>query len=306
MNLRDLEYAVAVAEHAHFGRAAEACHVSQPTLSGQIRKLEEELGVPLFERGRGGVRVTQIGRAVLEEARAVLSGAERLRDVARAGGDPLGGALSLGLIPTVAPYLIPRFVRRLRDALPRLSVTYREDITERLTADLLSGELDAAVLATPPEDEALTTLPLYREPFQIVFPEGHALGGSDAPAMSEVDRDELLLLTEGHCFRDQALAICELGPPRRSSLRATSLETLINLVSQGMGVTLLPALARPALDELGLQARPLSDAGAARRINLTVRKSFPRDALIARVAQIIRSGLPDTLLEAEGAASLAP
>ena len=295
MNLRDLEYVVAVADHAHFGRASDACNVSQPTLSGQIRKLEAELGGALFERGRGGVRVTELGRAVVAEARTVLAGAERIRDAGRAAGDPLGGSLSLGLIPTVAPYLIPRFVRSLRDQLPQLSVTYREDITERLTADLLSGELDAAVLATPPEDDALTAVPLYVEPFQILFPDGHALGSSATPRMSEVDRDELLLLTEGHCFRDQALALCELGPPRRSSLRATSLETLINLVAQGMGVTLVPSLARPALEELGLQARPLRDANAARRINLTVRRSFPRSALITRIAEIIRQGLPEEL-----------
>ena len=301
MNLRDLSYAVAVADAGHFGRAAERCSVSQPTLSGQIKKLEGELGVVLFERGRGAVRVTEAGRAVIEQAREVLAGAERIRDVARAAQDPLGGSLSLGLIPTVAPYLIPRFVRSLRETLPALSVAYREDITERLTDGLLGGELDAAVLATPPEDDALMAIPLYSEPFRLVFPQGHSLGGSDLPhmsdvAMEDVDRDELLLLTEGHCFRDQALAICELGPPRRSSLRATSLETLINLVSQGMGVTLVPALAVPqgSFRDIGLQARPLSDPAAARDINLTIRRSYPRKELAETVAQIIRDGLPDS------------
>lgn len=291
MNLRDLEYAVAVAEHEHFGRAAEACHVSQPTLSGQIRKLEAELGAPLFERGRGGVRITDLGRSVVAEARGVLAGAERIRDAGRAAGDPLGGSLSLGLIPTVAPYLIPRFVRSLRDQLPQLSVTYREDITERLTADLLSGELDAAVLATPPEDDALLAIPLYVEPFRLVVPDDHALAGAAQPSIGDVDTNELLLLTEGHCFRDQTAALCELGPPRRSSLRATSLETLVNLVAQGMGVTLVPSLARPAAP--GLEVRPLSDLDAARAVNLTVRKRFPRQALVERVAAIIKRGVGD-------------
>lgn len=295
MNLRELEYIAAVARHGHFGRAASACHVSQPTLSGQIRKLEDELGVQLFERGRGPVRVTEAGAAVIEEARAVLAGAERIFDVARAAQDPFGGRLSLGLIPTVAPYLIPRFVRSLRESLPQLSVTYREDITERLTADLLSGALDAAVLATPPEDDALEAIPLFTEPFRLVMPDGHALAGQDRPPMQSVDRDELLLLTEGHCFRDQALAVCELGPPRKSSLRATSLETLVNLVSQGMGVTLVPALALRRDIDSSLVVRPLADQSAARDVVLTVRRSFPRRALADKVAEIIRAGLPDSV-----------
>ena len=295
MNLRELDYVVAVAEHGHFGRAAAACHVSQPTLSGQIRKLEAELGVQIFERGRGPVQVTEAGRGVVAQARRVLAEAESLREAARAAQDPLGGSVSLGLIPTIAPYLIPRFVRRLREALPNLSVTYREDITERLNRDLLSGELDAAVLATEPEDDALLAIPLYVEPFRLVFPDGHGLGTRERLRMSDVDGDEILLLTEGHCFRDQALSICELRPPTQSSLRATSLETLINLVSQGMGVTLVPALATPGLDELGLEARPLIDRGAARAINLTIRKTYPRQDLAERIGAIIRAGLPESL-----------
>jgi LysR family hydrogen peroxide-inducible transcriptional activator len=295
MNLRELKYVIAVADEGHFGRAATACHVSQPTLSGQIRKLEAELGVQLFERGRGPVRVTEAGAAVIKEARFVLAGAERIREVALAAQDPFGGQLSLGLIPTIAPYLIPRFVRSLRESLPQLSVTYREDITERLTEDLLSGALDAAVLATPPEDDGLEAIPLFSEPFRLVMPDGHALAGQDRPPMQSVDRDELLLLTEGHCFRDQALAVCELGPPRKSSLRATSLETLVNLVSQGMGVTLVPALALRHETDPSLIVRPLADSSAARDVVLTVRRSFPRRQLADRVAEIIRAGLPDSV-----------
>jgi LysR family hydrogen peroxide-inducible transcriptional activator len=204
----------------------------------------------------------------------------------------------LGLIPTVAPYLIPRFVGRMRDALPDLSVIYREDITERLVADLESGELDAAVLATPPETDALEAIPLYVEPFRLIFPDGHGLSSLGHLRMADVDQGDVLLLTEGHCFRDQALAICEAPSPEgaANSLRATSLETLINLVAQGQGVTLVPALAMGGLsEEMGLESRTLDDDGAARAINLTVRRSLPRRALIERVADVIRDGLPDAV-----------
>ena len=295
MNLRDLEYVIAVAETGHFGQAADQCHVSQPTLSGQIKKLEDELGITLFERGRGGARLTATGKAVLEQAKLALRAATEIRNLAQAAQDPLAGEFRLGLIPTVAPYLIPRFVARLRDALPDLSIIYREDITERLVADLEAADIDAAILATPPETDALEAIPLYTEPFRLVFPDGHTLSSLAHLRMADVDRDDVLLLTEGHCFRDQALAICDV-PSRTTSLRATSLETLINLVAQGQGVTLVPALAMSGLsDELGLQDRRLEDDGAAREINLTIRKSLPRRALVDRIAEIIRSGLPESV-----------
>lgn len=295
MNLRDLEYVIAVAETGHFGQAADQCHVSQPTLSGQIKKLEDELGITLFERGRGGARLTATGKTVLEQAKLALRAATEIRNLAQAAQDPLAGEFRLGLIPTVAPYLIPRFVARLRDALPDLSIIYREDITERLVTDLEAGDIDAAILATPPETDALEAIPLYTEPFRLVFPDGHTLSSLAHLRMADVDRDDVLLLTEGHCFRDQALAICDV-PSRTTSLRATSLETLINLVAQGQGVTLVPALAMSGLsDELGLQDRRLEDDGAAREINLTIRKSLPRRALVDRIAEIIRSGLPESV-----------
>lgn len=299
MNLRDLDYVLAVAESGHFGRAAKACNVSQPTLSGQIKKLEDELGVQLFERGRGGAKPTDAGRAVAEQARIALRAATEIRQIAQAAQDPFAGEFRLGLIPTVAPYLIPRFVARMRNALPDLSVIYREDITERLIRDLEAGTIDAAILATPPDSDALQAIPLYTEPFRLVFPDGHDLSSLAHLRMSDVNRQEMLLLTEGHCFRDQALAICD-AQSTQTSLRATSLETLINLVAQGQGVTLVPALAMAGLsDELGLEDRTLEDDGAARAINLTIRRSTPRRALTGRVAEIIRSGLPDTVTVAE-------
>jgi len=299
MNLRDLEYVVAVMDIGHFGRAAEVCHVSQPTLSGQIKKLEEALGVTLFERGRGGVRATDTGRAVAAQARIALRAATEIRVIAQAAQDPYAGEFRLGLIPTVAPYLIPRFVARLREALPDLSVIYREDITERLVRDLESGVIDAAILATPPETDALQAIPLYTEPFRLIFPEGHALSSLAHLRMADVDRNDVLLLTEGHCFRDQALAICDApakGPARATSLRATSLETLINLVAQGQGVTLVPSLAMRGLsDDLGLQDRELEDEGAARAINMTIRRTTSRRALAGKIVEIIQAGLPKSV-----------
>ena len=304
MNLRDLNYVLAVAESGHFGRAAKACYVSQPTLSGQIKKLETELGVQLFERGRGGAKPTDAGRAVAEQARTALRAAAEIRQIAQAAQDPFAGEFRLGLIPTIAPYLIPRFVARMRTALPDLSVIYREDITERLVRDLEAGTIDASILATPPESDALQAIPLYTEPFRLVFPDGHDLSSLAHLRMSDVNRQEMLLLTEGHCFRDQALAICDAPLNEKSeaetSLRATSLETLINLVAQGQGVTLVPALAMAGLsDELGLEDRTLEEDGAAREINLTIRRSTPRRALTGRVVEIIRDGLPDSVIIAE-------
>lgn len=298
MTLRDLEYICAVAEYKHFGRAAESCFVSQPTLSGQIKKLEDQLGIILFERSHKAIRVTDIGKDVIAIAREATDAARRIKAVASAAQDPLAGTISLGLIPTIAPYLIPRFVSKIQTELTKLSVHYREDITDRLVEALLSGELDVAVLATPPEDDNLTAIALYSEPFWLVFPKGHSLDAAKQASMADVKDEDVLLLTEGHCFRDQALSICR--PPqkrRRQSLRATSLETLINLVASGQGVTLVPALAMRGgwTHDLDLSARKLTEKGAARQIYLTYRKQFPRVEAIKALANIIIGGLPDSV-----------
>jgi len=296
MTLRELEYVVAVAEHGHFGRAAEAASVSQPTLSGQLKKLEDELGVVIFERGRKGAVPTPNGRKIVAAAREVLAAAKTVESLAAAAQDPLAGALSLGLIPTIAPYLIPRFVTRMEGALPKLKMVYREDVTERLNRDLLQGKLDAAVLATEPEDDGLATIPLFREPFRLVVPAGHELSGVDDVRMRELATDEMLLLTEGHCFRDQALAICRpVQELAGGSLRATSLETLVNLVASGQGVTLVPELAMREVP--GTDMRTLTEPGAARDVNLTFRKSFPRRDLLERVAEVIRDGVAVSAVE---------
>ncbi len=298
MNLRDLDYICAVADHRHFGRAAEACFVSQPTLSGQIKKLELQLGVTLFERSHKGIRITDIGEDVIRIAREARDAAQRIKEVAEAAQDPLAGTLSLGLIPTIAPYLIPRFVGQLNKALPKLSINYREDITDRLVESLVSGDLDIAVLATQPNEDSLTAMELYSEPFWLVFPKDHALHKLNQASMADVKEDDVLLLTEGHCFRDQALSICRpTQKKRRQSLRATSLETLINLVASGQGVTLVPALAMRGgwISDLDLESHKLIDKGAARHIYLTYRKRFPRIAAVEALADIIRNGLPDSV-----------
>ncbi len=300
MNLRDLDYICAVADHKHFGRAAEFCNVSQPTLSGQVKKLEEQLDVTLFERSHKGIRVTDIGAEIIMIAREARDAARRIKAVAAAAQDPLAGNLSLGLIPTIAPYLIPLFVGKLAHELPNIAMTYREDITERLTSSLLSGELDIAILATPPEEDTLTAVELYSEPFWLVFPDTHELRDLDEASMADVKQDDVLLLTEGHCFRDQALSICRPAHRRRrQSLRATSLETLINLVATGQGVTLVPALAMRGgwSADMGLMSHKLTDKGAARKIYLTYRKRFPRIKAVNALADIIKAGLPDSVID---------
>lgn len=303
MNFRDLDYICAVAEHKHFGKASIACNVSQPTLSGQIKKLEDRLGVTLFERSHKGIRVTSIGQEIIAIAREARAAADRIKSVASLAQNPFAGRLSLGIIPTIAPFLIPRFVKNIGVELPDLSITYIEDITPRLNEALSSGTLDAAILATAPEEDMLTAIEIYSEPFWVVLPDGHPLNTLETPSMDDIDPEELLLLTEGHCFRDQALSICRPAQTRRAhSLRATGLETLINLVAAGQGVTLVPALAlgKGSLNQPGLLVKKLKDKGAARTIYLTYRKSFPQQEAVQALVKTIRSGLPETVTILKG------
>lgn len=295
MNIRDLDYICAVAKHLHFGKAAEACHVSQPTLSGQIRKLEDTLGTKLFERTNKSVRVTDIGEeiiAIAQEARGALN---RMKLVAQAAQDPLAGKISLGMIPTIAPYLIPLCARPILKQLPNLALAYKEDITERLTQSLLDGDLDLAILATPSETDRLSALSLYVEPFWIVYPVDHDLRFANPIKMGDVNGQEVLLLTDGHCFRDQALSICHTTP--QSAVQATSLETLVNLVGSGHGVTLVPALSLRSgrTTGQGISAQKLSDKTAERTIYLTYRRQFPRTEIIQALAEIICENLPETV-----------
>lgn len=294
MNLRDLDYICAVDDYRHFGKAADACHVSQPTLSGQIKKLEAYLGVSIFERTNRSVRVTEVGADIIAVARTTQNAVTRIKTIAETARDPMAGTLRLGLIPTIAPYLIPLFAENAHHEFPKLSIIYNEDITERLNADLLSGHLHAAILATEPESEQLATIPLYSEPFWLIYPQGHRLTKTQPLFMRDVSQDEILLLAEGHCFRDQALSICNpIDTHTPQALRATSLETLINLVAAGQGLTLVPALAMNSsiTHNSALNATQLSDRQAARTIYLTYRKAFPRKAAIEALSRLIKTGL---------------
>ncbi len=299
MNIRDLSYITAVARHGHFGRAAESCHVSQPALSSQIKKLEQELGVKIFERDNKSVRLTEVGAELVKLADEALKITERMRLTASAARDPLSGHLKLGFIPTIAPYLVPHFVRHCREALPNLQVGFQEDITDRLNQYLQDGRLDVAILATPPDDSRFEALPLYDEPFWVVFPTGHDLRLMKGIRVDDLPEDELLLLSEGHCFRDQALDVCRIDSrPEIQSVRATSLETLVNMVAAGLGITLLPAMAVGGswLKDYGLETEKLNDSKAYRRIYLTFRKTFPRRPLIQKLANILCQNLPDAVV----------
>lgn len=295
MTLRDLEYVCAVADHTHFGQAAEACHVGQPTLSGQIRKLEEHLGVTLFERTRKSVRLTPVGERIVEIARGMLGAAGQIEQTARAQRDPFAGRFRLGIIPTIAPYLIPRFVKPLDRRFPLLEIVFVEDITDRLTERLEGGALEAAIVATSPDSPRLRSVPLYREPFSVAMPRGHRLAALDSVKPADLDPAELLLLADGHCLRDQALAVCGLeASALGTATSATSLETILNLVSAGHGITFAPALAlqSPWFKSLKVLTRPFPSAGADRKVRILHRSGFPQEPLIEQIARLIRGALP--------------
>lgn len=288
MNLRDLEYFVAVAEVGHFGKAAERCFCTQPTLSGQLRRLEEELGSSLFERTPQRVSLTEFGSLALPLAREALASAARLQELGKAARDPLAGEFVLAAIPTVGPYLWPAALRGLARDLPALRILLREEQTRVLLDSLRSGAVDAGVLAFPIETSGLETVDLWEEAFVIAAPAGHPLTESVPADLRALQGSELLLLEEGHCLRDQALEVCALaGALEREGFRATSLESLREMVRFGIGITLLPeSAARP---EDGLVLIPFRDP-PKRRIGLAWRRGHAREAAIDRVARsLIRS-----------------
>src|SRR3546814_4083286 len=239
MNLRDLRYLAAVAEHRHFGKAAEACFVSQPTLSTQLKKLEQELGVQLVERNPGHILLTEAGERVLERAQVMLRAADDIRSIARRAADPDAASLRIGLIPTLAPYLLPHVVPELHERFPKVELLLVEEKTEVVLQRLREGRLDAGVLALPVPDEHLHVEPLFEEDFLLAVPCEHHLATTTAPVDPRVLVDEqVLLLEEGHCLRDQALAVCQMaGASERSGCRATSMEPLRRMVAGGVGVT---------------------------------------------------------------------
>ena len=244
MNLRDLRYLVALADERHFGRAAERCFVSQPTLSAQVRKLEEYLGVPLVERQPRRVTLTSAGEKIVERARRLLLEADAIVELAKTDRDPLSGAIRIALIPTVGPYLLPHVARRLRKDLPRLKLMLYEFQTAPLLEKLRAGEIDMGILALPVPLDGLDAEPLYDEPFTLAVPAGHKLADHERVKVDDLKGETLLLLEDGHCLRDQALEVCSrIRVHEDQDYRATSLETLRQMVAAGHGVTLLPQLA---------------------------------------------------------------
>jgi LysR family hydrogen peroxide-inducible transcriptional activator len=302
MNLRDLNYIIAVAETHHFGRAAERCFVSQPTLSGQIKKLEQELGVNIFERTNRAVEVTPVGEAILDHARQIVEQADAIRQLAQAHQDPLAGPLRIGAIPTLSPYLMPLILRPLIKQHPQMRPVLSEELTDTLLARLRRHEIDVALLATPVTEADLDTLPLFDEPFWVAYPRKHAFYTKERLTLRDVEQENLLLLAEGHCLAQQAMDLCHIKERQTqgdlADLRATSLETLIQLVAAGFGVTLVPALAMGGawMTGTGVVAQPLKSAQASRRVSLVFRHSFPRRAALQALARVILDHLPNTVV----------
>jgi LysR family hydrogen peroxide-inducible transcriptional activator len=305
MNLSDLRYLVAVADLRHFGRAAEACFVSQPTLSTQIKKLEKELGVDLLERHPRQVLLTSAGEQVVHHARSALAEADAIRDVARQARDPESGSLRIGIFPTLGPYLLPHVVPAVHERFPRLELLLVEEKTEVVVQQLLDGKLDVGVLALPIDADHLHEEPLFEEAFVLAVPQDHPLATSSARIdLSALEGEQLLLLEEGHCLRAQALSVCQLhGAGERAGFRATSLETLRQMVAAGVGITLLPALSVhapvPAYD--GIALLRFDHPAPSRRIAMFWRNSSGLGSFLPQVADVIRKamqGQPVTSLDA--------
>ena len=302
MNLRDLKYFIALAETRHFGQAAARNFVSQPTLSGQIKKLEDELGVALFERTKKSVALTVLGEALLPHARRAVEEADVLTQLARTAQDPMAGALRLGAIPTLGPYLLPHLLPAIRKTYPKLRLLLSESLTAQLIEALHAHTLDAALLALPVAHAGLETMELFREPFELALPIGHRLAKKKRVQPQDLVDENLLLLAEGHCLRDQALDVCgAVMRASREEVQATSLETLRQMVAAGIGCTLLPQLstqggARP--DKRLIELRPFARPAPTRLIGLVWRARGARAEAARRLGELIRAHLPPGVLAA--------
>jgi len=299
VNLRDLRYLVALADERHFGRAAAACFVSQPTLSTQIRKLEEELGVALVERAPRKVMLTPIGVQVADRARRIVADVEQMKALARRSMDPEAGSIRLGLFPTLGPYLLPHAVPPLRARFPQLELLLVEEKSDVLLTRLRDGRLDAAILALPVDEDALHAEFLFEEPFLLAVSDQHPLAARERLSLQELSAQKLLLLEDGHCMREQALDVCRLsGAGEHAEFRATSLETLRQMVAANVGVTLLPVLATrpPVAPSPHLRLLDFSDTRPTRRIALVWRRSSAMHAFLLELAGVLRD-LPAALFE---------
>ena len=295
MNIRDLEYLIAVDEELHFHRAAERCFVSQPTLSGQLKKLEQELGVLLIERNNRQVSITEAGQAVLAHARTVLTEVNAIKDVASYFHDPMVGDVRVGIIPTIAPYLLPIIMAKLNKAFPKLKIWLYEYQTHVLLEKLRKSELDFLILALPIEKHDFTELDLFREPFRLAVKKNHSLAKKKQINMGDIAQQELLLLEEGHCLRGHILDVCLLaGVKEQGQYHATSLETLRHMVGEGMGMTLIPELAVPTKITKADEVRYIefSDPKPNRRIGMVYRKNSYREETFNNISELIKSVLP--------------
>ncbi len=290
LKLKDLRYLVAVADTRHFGHAAARCFVSQPTLSAQLKKLEDYLGVQLVERQPRRITLTEAGQSVVAHARRILEASDEIVTVAQRQRDPLAGRLRLALLPTIGPYLLPFVASRLHKALPRLDLLLYEHQTGPLLEKLQSGEIDGGVLALPADADGLASMPLYDEPFVLAVPSDHVLAKRKTAKPADLDGQTLLLLEDGHCLRDQALAVCSLSNAQeKQDFRATSLETLRQMVASGAGITLLPDLAsRGAYGTAhGVTIVPFVKPAPVRHIGIVWRKSSARAKAIEAVGKEI-------------------
>jgi LysR family hydrogen peroxide-inducible transcriptional activator len=290
LKLKDLRYLVAVADQRHFGRAAARCFVSQPTLSSQLKKLEQALGVQLIERAPNNVSLTEAGEEIVARARRIIEASEEVVALAAGARDPLAGKLRVALLPTIGPYLLPQVMRAIRKGLPRLELRLYEHQTAPMLEKLRDGELDLGILALPVELAGLEARELYREAFTVALPERHPLAARAALRAADLEGETLLLLEEGHCLRDQALEVCGTASVSESQdFRATSLETLRQMVAAGAGVTLLPELASRGAygNARGVRVRPFARPAPVRRIGAVWRKTTARGVAIEAVARLI-------------------
>ena len=297
MNLRDLKSLLALADHKHFGRAAAACFVSQPTLSTQIKKLEEELGVSLVERAPRKVMLTPAGRDAAERARRIVAEVEQMKEGARRSQDPEAGTVRLGLFPTLGPYLLPHVIPRIRERFPNLELLLVEEKSDVLQSRLHEGKLDAVLLALPVHDDQLHSEFLFEEPFLLAVPEQHPLAARDSLSLRELSQQKLLLLEDGHCLREQALEVCRLsGANEKSEFRATSLETLRQMVAANVGITLLPMLAikPPVARSQNIHLLGFSDSHPSRQIAMLWRRSSAMGNFLLELSRVF-SELPPAL-----------
>ncbi len=292
MTLTEMRYFVALARERHFGRAAESCHVSQPTLSVAIKKVEGQLGVALFERNAAEVKITSVGERILVQAKRVLEEAVKLEEIAGEGRDPLSGPLRLGVIYTVAPYLLPQFIPALHKEAPSMPLFLKEDFTANLIPALKAGELDVIVIALPFQEPGLVARAAYTEPFRVVVPAAHPWAERQSIGADELESQNLLLLGQGNCFRDQVLEACPrlASGDGGASMEGSSLETIRHMVASGAGVAVMPSTAADPLSAQGLVAVvPFSGDAPVRRIGLVWRVTFPRPQAIDAVAAAIQA-----------------